>query len=101
MVKHIVMWQLKDEALGKNKRENLEIMREMLLSLEHKIPEIKTIAVGINDKMAVPENFDIALIMDFESFATLETYQKHPEHQKIVAFVKGVRQLRAAVDYVY
>ena len=48
MVKHIVMWKLKEEAEGKTKKENAEIIKSSLESLKNKISEIVEIEVGIN-----------------------------------------------------
>jgi hypothetical protein len=35
----------------------------------------------------------------FKDAQGLESYQKHPEHQKVVAFVKEVTSERASIDY--
>lgn len=50
MLKHIVMWKLKEFAEGKTKAENALIMKESLERLVGIVPEIKSLQVGINEK---------------------------------------------------
>lgn len=99
MIKHIVFFCLADNAEGKSKIENAEIIKFELENLINFIPEIKKIEVGINAPNAPKTNFDIALYSEFDSFETLDTYQEHPEHKRVAAFIGKVRTSRAAVDY--
>lgn len=101
MVKHIICFKLKDFAEGNPKSENAILMAQTLLDLKSKIKEIKYIEVGINDSHAAADNFDAVLISEFESFADLEIYQKHPEHVKAADFIKKIRDTRACVDYEF
>lgn len=98
MVKHIVMWRLKDEALGATKEENALKLKETLLALRNEIDELKAVDVGINFNPSEAA-FDVVLYSEFESKEGLEAYQKHPEHVKIVEFVGEIRTDRAVVDY--
>ena len=50
MLKHIVMWKLKEFAEGKTKAENALIMKESLERLVGIVPEIISLQVGINEK---------------------------------------------------
>ncbi|MDD4994266.1 MAG: Dabb family protein [Paludibacter sp.] len=99
MIKHIVFFGLADNAEGKSKIENAEIIKYELENLKNFIPEIKMIEVGINAPNAPKTNFDIALYSEFESLEALDTYQEHPEHKRVAAFIGKVRTSRAAVDY--
>jgi len=99
MIKHIVFFGLADNAEGKSKIENAEIIKFELENLINFIPEIKKIEVGINAPNAPKTNFDIALYSEFDSFETLDIYQEHPEHKRVAAFIGKVRTSRAAVDY--
>lgn len=101
MVKHIVMWKLLDYAEDHPKEHNKLTLREKLLELGNSIPEIKSIEVKFNIKENTSKNYDICLIADFENYADLHTYQNHAEHQKVVDFVKKIRQDRACIDYEY
>lgn len=99
MVKHIICFKLKDFAEGNPKSVNAKLVTGTLLSLKDKIKEIKYIEVGINAPKASQDNFDMVLYSEFNSFADLEIYQKHPEHVKAADFIKKVRDTRACVDY--
>lgn len=98
MIKHIVMWKLKDFAAGADKQENAKKLKQSLESLKGLIEEIKEIEVGMNFNPS-PAAFDVVLYSEFDSREALEAYQKHPEHLKIVDFVGEIRSERAVVDY--
>jgi len=99
MIKHIVFFGLADNAEGKTKAENALKIKTELESLQHLIPQIKKIEVGINYPNAPKTNYDIALYSEFETFEDVDIYQEHPEHKKVAAYIGKVRVSRAAVDY--
>ncbi len=100
MLKHIVMWKLKDEAMGNSKCKNAKLMKEKLLSLKVKIHEIKSMEVGIKAEEAGNNGYDIILITEFNNFDDLNTYRIHPEHKKVVGFINEITTERAAIDYI-
>jgi ATP phosphoribosyltransferase len=100
MIKHIVMWKLKDNAEGCTKEENAEKIKSLLEKLKGKIDEIKYLEVGINVNSS-DSAFDAVLVSEFESLETLNSYQVNPEHKKVSAFVKSVRVDRKVVDYIF
>ena len=99
MIKHIVFFGLADNAEGKSKAENAQIIKKELENLKNLIPEIKKIEVGINYPNAPKTNYDIALYSEFDNFDAIDIYQEHPEHKKVAAYIGKVRISRAAVDY--
>ena len=99
MLKHIVMWKLKDFAEGKTKEENASTMKNMLEGLKEKIAEIDTIEVGISMKPSEAA-FDVVLYSEFMDEKALEKYQKHPEHIKVADFVGKIKEERILVDYL-
>ncbi len=99
MIVHIVFFNLAENAEGKTKAENGVYIKSQLENLKHLIPEIRKIEVGINVPEAAVGNFDIALYSEFDSVADLLSYQAHPEHRKVAAYIAKVRTARAAVDY--
>jgi len=99
MVKHIVMWKLKDFAEGANKKDNALKIKESLDLLKSKIKEVKFLEVGISISDAV-DFYDIVLISEFKDIRDLESYQKHPEHVKAAGFIGKVRLERKVVDYI-
>lgn len=98
MIKHIVLWRLKDEAEGASKAENARQIKEMLEALGAAIPEIEHIEVGLNI-LDSPAASDVALYSEFASPEALDIYQKHPEHQKCKDFIGKVASDRFVVDY--
>jgi hypothetical protein len=97
MIRHIVLWKLAESAEGAVKQENALKMKVMLERLKGRIPEIKTIEVGINCNRY--ETWDVALFSEFDNLADLMVYQNHPEHRMCVEFIKKIRIDRAAMDY--
>lgn len=98
MIKHIVLWKLKNSARGKNKQDNASELKVVLEALKEKIEVINKIEVGINLNRSVAA-YDVALYSEFDSLGDLEIYQKHPEHLKVVDFVNEIREERVVVDY--
>jgi len=98
MVKHIVMWKLKDFAEGKSREENIQYIKSMLEALPNVIKEIKFIEVGAN--IHEDKTYDAVLYSEFETIEDLETYQNHPEHKKVSAYVSKVRDGRIVGDYI-
>lgn len=98
MIKHIVMWTLKDQAEGADRIANAKKMKELLEALPGHIACLRSIEVGV-DVFAASPACDVILYSVFDSRADLDAYQVHPEHQKVVAFVKQVAASRSVVDY--
>lgn len=98
MIKHIVMWKLKEQALGATAVENAERMKQMLEALMGVVPTLGHIEVGV-DIFGDTPSCDCVLYSEFASREDLDIYQAHPAHQKCVAFVREVAEERRAVDY--
>lgn len=98
MIKHLVMWKLKDLAEGATKEQNARKMKADLEALKDKIPQVRKIEVGLN---FLPSDaaYDVALYSEFESEEDLALYQKHPDHRSVGAFVEKIRESRVVVDY--
>lgn len=98
MVKHIVMWKLKDQAEGATREENARKLKETLQAMVGKIPQIVELEVGI--QMRVDETaYDMVLTTSFKTREDLDQYQKHPDHGKVAVFVKKIVSDRKVVDY--
>lgn len=98
MIKHIVMWKLKDNYNRMDKNEIAVKLKNELEGLKTKIPEIGKIEAGINFNPS-DAAYDVVLYSEFESNEALSIYQKHPDHVKIAEFVSEVRTERCVVDY--
>lgn len=99
MVKHIVMWKLKDFAEGASREENARKLKAKLEALEGTIPELQKAEVGINFD-ASPAAYDVVLYSEFADRDALRAYQRHPEHQRLISeFLDKVRIDKKVVDY--
>ena len=99
MIRHVVMWKLKDFAEGCGREENARKIKTGLEALRDKIEQIGSLEVGINS-ITSEMSYDAVLITEFEDVEALNTYKKHPEHVKVSEFVAKVREGRAVVDYL-
>ena len=98
MVKHVILWQLKDE-FSKEEKEKIKIdAKESLEGLMGKIEgllEIKLTIVGLESS-----NADMMLDSSFESEAALKGYAVHPEHVKAAdTFVRPFTKSRLCLDF--
>ncbi len=97
MIKHIVMWKLKDEAHGNDKATNAKLIKEKLEALDGKIDGLLKIEVGID--FVGNNNLDVVLYSELSSKEALDTYQNHTLHQAILPFVRDAVTERKAVDF--
>ena len=94
MIKHIVMWKFKADVAESDKLE----MKRQLEALKGLVPTLVNIEIGLN--MAdCPPAMDMVLSSEFKTPEDLKAYVAHPEHQKVVGFVKTLVCERAVVDY--
>lgn len=97
MVKHIVMWKLKEEAHGNDRDRNARLIKEKLELLNGKIEDLIKVEVGID--FLGGGNYDVVLYCEVKSREALDFYQQHPLHQAILPFIKEAVTDRKAVDY--
>ena len=98
MIKHLVLWKLKEKAEGKTREENALELKTALENLRGKVAEIQALEVGLNFNPSDTSS-DLSLYSEFKTREDLEKYQKHPEHLKVVELVKKVTQERRVSDY--
>lgn len=98
MIKHVVMWKVKEKALGKTKGENIMEIKNKLENLRVEIPEIVDMEVGIN-KESLTGSHNIVLYTSFKDESGLDAYQKHPRHLEVAKFMRQVVTDRTCVDY--
>lgn len=97
MIKHIVMWKLKDEAHGNDKVTNAKLIKEKLEALNGKIDGLLKLEVGID--FLGGANFDVVLYSELSKKEDLDTYQNHPLHQAVLPFIREAVMDRKAVDF--
>ncbi len=101
MVKHIVMFKLKEEFQGKTAAENAKEAKTRAEKLAGLVPTVERLEVVCNSPAADGSNYELALICDFKDMAGLDEYQKHPEHVKFGQYIGQMRESRACIDYEY
>lgn len=94
MIKHIVMWKFKEDVAEADKLE----MKRKLESLKGIVPVLLDIEVGL-DVVGSDASKDMVLYSEFNSLDDLKAYAVHPEHLKVVEFVKPLVCERHVVDY--
>ena len=96
MVKHIVMWKIKDTD---DKQQNIDRMINMLTSLVGKINGLVSMEMGHNFNNS--SEYDVVLYATFKNVNALKYYQNHPEHVKCKEFISGIQTGRVAADYFF
>lgn len=97
MIKHFVLFQLKDEYTPEEKKTIYETMKEGFKKLPSKINVLRKLEVhkNINPK----EVYDIVLVAYVETKDDLNTYANHPDHAECIAqYIKPHLKHRAALD---
>jgi len=94
MLRHIVMMKFNEKGKAENSVTKIE---DMLHGLLKTVEPLKKMEVGVSDF----ENnvFGLVLTADFEDEAGLTVYRAHPDHVKIIDYMKEVVEQVAAVDY--
>jgi quinol monooxygenase YgiN len=98
MVKHIVMWRLKDRNEEGSKKDNARNVKQMFEDLNSKIPGMLKLEVGIDYAMTDASSC-IVLYSEFVDQKALDRYRTHAEFKKAAAFIKEVGTERRMVDY--
>ncbi len=102
MIRHVVMWKLKEKAEGASKKKNAEKMKLILEGLKINIDEIKNVEVGINmteEDEEAGTAYDVVLISDFETELDYTMYTRNTHHKKALDFINSVIEERHFVDY--
>jgi quinol monooxygenase YgiN len=98
MLKHIVMWKLKDHAEGADRAANAVEMKRRLDACANVVPGILKFEVMLAQP-GLEATYDVVLYSEFEDKAALEAYASHPTHKAVVPFIGAVREARQCMDY--
>lgn len=90
MIKHIVLWRLKNKADVARVKQELESMRG-------KIPGLLSLEVGVNFAESSP--VDLGLYTEFADRAALNAYSDHPVHVPVKQALGPLIQDRWVLDY--
>ena len=98
MVKHIILWQLKDELVGEEKEAVKAGIKAGLEGLAGQIPGL--IDICVQTKGLSSSNADVMLDSTFVDEAALKTYASHPAHMNVAdTKVRPFTKTRACLDF--
>jgi len=98
MIKHIVMWKLKDQAEGAGRAANAAKMKALLDGCRDVVPGIVEFEVALAQP-GLEATYDVVLYSVFADKAALDAYQDHPKHVAVKPFIGAVRLERQCMDY--
>jgi hypothetical protein len=94
MLTHVVLFKFKPETTA----GDIQQMAAGLGGLPQMIEEIREFRFG-TDVLRTERSYDFALVSSFEDLEAMQRYQVHPEHQKVLAFIKTIVSSVFAVDF--
>lgn len=98
MVKHVILWTLKDELSEEEKSKVKKGIKEGLEGLKGVIPEIVDIRV-ITEGLST-SNADLMLDSTFQTAEDLAVYAVHPAHLEVAnGKVRPFTRLRSCLDF--
>lgn len=95
MVKHIILWKLKEEYNTPDIKQGIKTALEGLIGEIPGLVEIRVQATGLSSS-----NADVMLYSVFEDEAALKGYAVHPKHVFAADhFVRPYTQTRLCLDF--
>ena len=98
MIKHIVMWKLKEQAEGADRAANAAEMKRRLEACANLVPGTLKFEVALAQP-GLEATYDVVLYSEFASKEALDAYADHPTHQAVKPFIGAVREGRQCMDY--
>lgn len=98
MVKHVILWQLKDE-FSVEEKENIKAgIKAGLEGLQGVVPGL--LEIKVQTDCLASSNVDVMLDSSFEDEASLKGYAVHPAHVEVAdSKVRPFTKTRACMDY--
>lgn len=98
MVKHVILWKIKEEYTGEKLEEIKAGIKEGLEGLKGQIPGL--IEIKVNTNGLASSNVDVMLDSTFEDEASLKGYAVHPAHVAVAdEKVRPYTASRSCLDY--
>lgn len=97
MVRHIILWKIKEELAGEQRASAMKKAKDSLESLLGVVPGLTKIHV-YTEKLP-SSNADMMLECEFESAGALAVYRDHPAHVAAAnTFVRPITAERVCMD---
>lgn len=98
MIKHVILWKLKEGSSEDEKKLIKENVKKNLEGLAGKIPGLESIEVNINGLES--SNADMMLDSLFVDEDSLKGYAIHPDHVAVAnEYVRPFTEVRMCLDY--
>ena len=98
MVRHVILWTLKDEYSGVQIEQIKKGIKDGLEGLKGRIPGL--LEIKVNTEPLDSSNCDLMLDSLFEDKKALEGYSGHPEHVEVATSkVRPYTASRVCMDY--
>ena len=98
MVKHVILWQLKDELSEAEKTAVKADIKAGLEGLAGQIPGL--VEIKVQTEGLASSNADLMLDSSFKDEASLKGYAVHPAHVAVAdGVVRPNTKLRVCLDY--
>ncbi len=99
MVKHIILWKLREDLSAEEKRERSLAIKQGLEGLKGQVPGLMDIHVQIDGRLET-SNADIMLDSTLDSFESLKGYAVHPAHVAVAnGYVRPYTAVRTCLDF--
>ena len=99
MVKHIVMFKLKETLSTEEKMDVMNRFKAAIEAFPATINVIRKVFLGLNINEA--EAWDICLESEFDTLDDVKAYAVHPDHVAAAGILKDAKLDRACVDYEF
>jgi hypothetical protein len=101
VIKHIALFNLKDEHEGRSKNENLQAILNNVGRLKNDVPINKRIEASqqLERDRTIPWAADLAVYVEFDSVEDYDSYVAHPIHQECAAFAASVSDHVEGITY--
>lgn len=98
MVRHLILWKLKETLSVEEKNKILYDMKEKLEGLVGQVPGLVSLKIVMNEMES--SNADVMLDSLLESEDALKGYQNHPAHVEVAnTYVRPFTEVRMCIDY--
>lgn len=98
MVRHVILWKLKETLSNEEKEKVTQEIKENLEALVGVVPGL--ISMDIIRQPLASSSADVMMDSLMESEEALKEYQTHPEHVKVAdTYVRPFTEVRMCMDF--
>lgn len=98
MIRHIVMWRLRNRLAEGERFEVTGRLEQNLALLRNSIPGLRQVWIGWNEAESADAS-DLVLCCEFHSWHALRGYESHPMHDELRTIIGPLRAERRVVDF--